>query len=106
MRDIKRLLEGEADFSPHVREFRFKWRKSVRVSSDGFPVNFRTLSLPSSFGDLMFCHVVMGMAAIAKHGLSAGIHRLTKQDEEEIAEIWFACYRDKRRQSGRWQLAF
>ena len=106
MRDIRTLREGEADLSPHVREFRFKWRKCVRVSSDGFPVNFRTLSLPSSFGDLMFCQVVKGMAAIATHALCAGIHRLTKQDEEEIAEIWFTCYRDKGHQNGRWRLAF
>jgi adenosylhomocysteinase len=81
--------------SPYVTEYRLKSGRSVRLASDGFPVNFRSLSLPPSFGDLMFCQVLMGLGGILQGKYPVGLYQLSESDQEIIAEIWWGLYRER-----------
>jgi hypothetical protein len=94
----------EAELSPNVTEYRLKTKKRIRVSSGGFPVNFRTLSLPPSFGDLMFCQVLAGFEGILKGNYAPGLHGLGKADQESIAATWWNCYAARDAVTGYWDI--
>lgn len=81
--------------SSYVTEYRMKSGKRVRLASNGFPVNFRSFSLPASFGDLMFCQVLMGFGGILQGNYSSGLHQLRESDQETIADIWWDLYRER-----------
>jgi S-adenosylhomocysteine hydrolase len=91
--------------SPHVKEYQLKSGKRIRVSSDGFPVNFRAFSLPPSFGDLMFCQVVAGFHGLLGGAYSTGLHPLAESDQELIARIWWESYADHDPVSGCWEVS-
>jgi len=101
---IRASSTNASQLSPYVTEYRMKSGKSVRVASNGFPVNFRSFSLPPSFGDLMFCQVLMGFAGILRGNYSAGIHQLSESDQEIIADIWWGLYRE-RNAADTWEFA-
>lgn len=90
--------------SPYIKEYLFGPGKRIRVSSDGFPVNFRAFSLPPSFGDLMFCQVIAGLFGLVKGDYSTGLHRLPESDQELIARIWWESYADQDSVSGHWEV--
>ena len=84
-----------AQLTSYVTEYRMKSGKRVRLASDGFPVNFRSFSLPPSFGDLMFCQVLMGFGGILQGTYSLGLHQLRECDQETVANIWWDLYRQR-----------
>ncbi len=101
---IRQARVEDSKLSAHVHEYRLKWGKSVRVSSDGFPVNFRSFSLPPSFGDLMFCQVLMGFGRILDRSYPVGLHRLRESDQEIVADAWWESHRDQNPRDGSWEL--
>jgi len=90
--------------SPYIKEYRLGSGKRIRLSNDGFPVNFRAFSLPPSFGDLMFCQVVTGFYGLLRGDYSNGLHRLAESDQEMIARIWWESYADQDPISGNWEV--
>ncbi len=92
---IQKSSVSNSTLTSHVTEYAFAWGKRLCVSSDGFPVNFRSLSLPPSFGDLMFSQVVKGFTGVLNRSYTIGLHRLSEADQETIAEAWWDCYREQ-----------
>ena len=100
---VRKATVESSTLSSYVNEYKLKWGKRVRLSSDGFPVNFRSFSLPPSFGDLMFCHVLMGLSGILNGNYSVGLHGLSESDEEIISNVWWDSYRDQNTIDGAWE---
>jgi adenosylhomocysteinase len=92
---IRNSSTSRSQLSSYVTEYRMKSGKSVRLASNGFPVNFRSFSLPVSFGDLMFCQVLMGFAGILQGKYPLGLHQLRESDQETIADTWWDLYRER-----------
>lgn len=89
--------------SPFVTEHVFSSGKRVRLASEGFPVNFRSFSLPPSFGDLMFCQVVMGLVGVLNGKYRVGLSALSDSDQEIIAEIWWELYHTQEISGDSWE---
>lgn len=103
MTAIRQASTESAELSPYVKEYRSKSGKRLRVSSNGFPVNFRTFSLPPSFGDLMFCQVVAGFDDLLR--APPGLHPLSEPEQEVIARIWWDSYADHDPVSHSWEFS-
>lgn len=78
--------------SEYIGIYSMPWGKSIRIINDGFPINFKTRSLPMIIADLMFSQISLCIYKILNENLSAGLHRLSEKEEEEIAIIWLKSY--------------
>ncbi len=81
------------DLNAHVTEYELGDGRRVRLSSGGYPVNFRGISLPESLADLLFAQITaVCLRLAAEDELPAGLHRLSEEDERMITRLWLSEY--------------
>ena len=68
------------------------WGKNIRIIDDGFPVNFRSFSLPNHISDLMFCQISFCIHKLLNQKLPKGLHSLSIREEMNIADLWIKSY--------------
>lgn len=76
--------------------------RSVHLSSKGHPVNFRNISLPAAFSDLMFAQVADSIARVLLGEAITGVQNLSAEDEERIAEEWWRYHGPPAMSDGSW----
>jgi adenosylhomocysteinase len=91
--------------SPNVTEYKLSNGKTLRISDNGYPVNFRSMSLPPSFGDLMFCLVTVGFFGLLQGKYKSGIMALNSEDEELIANEWWMSHCGESSPDGEWEFS-
>lgn len=90
--DLERLATSAVEISPFLREYQMPWGKAVLLANRGFPVNFRHMSLPAPFADLMFAQIAMCIGALTNSSFRATLHSFSPEDEQAIAQVWWDEY--------------
>jgi adenosylhomocysteinase len=86
------------DLIGHVARLELKSGKTLHVSDDGCPINFRHSSLPIELADLMFAQIAVGFGELAANlGHAPLIRRLSEPDQARIARSWTRQYLKPRR---------
>ncbi len=89
---IESVALGVHQLSDHISEYAMPWGKAIRLAAHGFPVNFRSRSLPVPMSDLLFCQIAKCLLKLAEADMSPIIHRLSDDEEKSVARLWLEHY--------------
>lgn len=92
MDKIKMTAHESTKITESITQYAMPWGKGMQIASDGFPINFSSISLPMFMSDLLFCQIAASLIKLMTHSLPFGIHKLSEDEERVIAGLWLEQY--------------